>query len=76
MRSPAKRTRKAGFSPLPRLSPLMSLEEGWIIETASRMRGQEPVEFMKEAGLALALRVLDGASDASETYETGRNGVK
>lgn len=54
----------------------MSLEEGWIIETASRMRGQEPVEFMKEAGLALALRVLDGASDASETYETGRNGVK
>jgi hypothetical protein len=76
MRSPAKRTRKGGFSPLPRLNPLMSLEEGWLIETASRMNGQTPVEFMKEAGLALALRILDGASDASGTYGTYRNGVK
>lgn len=45
----------------------MSLEEGWLIETASRMNGQTPVEFMKEAGLALALRILDGSSDTSGT---------
>ena len=46
---------------------MMSLEEGWVIETASRMKGQTPVEFMREAGLALALSILDGASDASGT---------
>jgi hypothetical protein len=76
MRSPAKRTRKVGFSPLPRFNPLMSLEEGWIIETASRMRGQDPVEFMREAGLALALRILDGAGGTSGTGGTGVTRLK
>jgi hypothetical protein len=67
MRRPAKKARKPILSPLPRLSPWMSLEEGWLIETASRMREQSPAEFMREAGIALALRILDGASDASAT---------
>jgi len=67
MRRLANRPSKRIPSPLPRFNPMMSLEEGWVIETASRMKGQTPVEFMREAGLALALSILDGASDASGT---------
>ena len=54
-------------APLPCFEPMMSLEEAWIIETASRMRGETPVQFMKGAGLALALTLLDGGSATSAT---------
>ena len=46
-------------APLPSFEPMMSLEEAWLIETASRMRGETPVQFMKGAGLALAVSLLD-----------------
>ena len=57
-------------APLPCFEPMMSLEEAWIIETASRMRGETPVQFMKGAGLALALTLLDGGSATSANSST------
>ena len=41
-------------------SPLMSLEEREVIEEASRRVGKLPAQFVKEAGLALAVSILDG----------------
>jgi hypothetical protein len=58
------------YSPLPCFEPMMSLEEAWIIETASRMRGETPVQFMKGAGLALAVSLLDDTSATSASSPT------
>lgn len=70
MRSTAKRTFQAPLTSFPRFNPMMSLEEAWMIETASRMKGQSTVEFMREAGLARALTILDESSGTSETGGT------
>ena len=47
-------------SPISGMNPMMSLEEREVIEEASRRVGKSPVEFMKDAGLALAVSILDG----------------
>jgi len=39
--------------------PWVSLEEAEVIEEASRRVGKEPAQFIKDAGLAIALAVLD-----------------
>lgn len=39
---------------------MMSLEEREVIEEASRRVGKTPAQFVKEAGLALAVSILDG----------------
>jgi hypothetical protein len=36
------------------------LEEAEVIEEASRRAGKVPAQFIKDAGLSLALAVLDG----------------
>lgn len=47
---------------------MMSLEEREVIEEASRRVGKTPAQFVKEAGLALAVSILDGE------LSTTRNG--
>lgn len=39
---------------------MMSLEEREVIEEASRRVGKVPAQFLKDAGLALAVSILDG----------------
>jgi len=43
----------------PTLYPFMSMDERILIESASRLEGVTPPEFLKEAGVAWALSVLD-----------------
>ena len=73
MRQSRMRKVTRASAPLPCFEPMMSLEEAWIIETASRMRGETPVQFMKGAGLALALTLLDGGSATSASSSTCPN---
>lgn len=46
-------------SPLAPLLPFMSMDERILIESASQIEGVSPQEFLKEAGLGLAMSVLD-----------------
>ena len=39
--------------------PWLNLEEAEVIEEASRRVGKVPAQFLKEAGLAVAVAVLD-----------------
>lgn len=43
-----------------RFHPWLDLEEAEVIEEASRRVGKVPAQFIKDAGLSLALAVLDG----------------
>ena len=43
-----------------RFHPWLDLEEAEVIEEASRRAGKVPAQFIKDAGLSLALAVLDG----------------
>jgi len=52
---PAPRnTLPVGFAPL-----VLSVDERILLESASRLEGITPAEFLKEAGLAWAMSVLD-----------------
>lgn len=42
-----------------RFSPWVDMEEAEVIEEASRRTGKTPSQFVKEAGIASALVVLD-----------------
>jgi uncharacterized protein (DUF1778 family) len=42
-----------------RFSPWVDMEEAEVIEEASRRTGKTPSQFVKEAGIASALAVLD-----------------
>ena len=42
-----------------RFSPWVDMEEAEVIEEASRRTGKTPSQFLKEAGIASALAVLD-----------------
>lgn len=44
---------------VPRFLPWLSPEEVELMEEASRRTGKVPTQFIKEAGLAIALAVLD-----------------
>ena len=41
-------------------SPWVDMEEAEVIEEASRRTGKTPSQFVKEAGIASALAILDG----------------
>lgn len=43
-----------------RFHPWLDMEEAEVIEEASRRAGKVPAQFLKDAGLSLALAVLDG----------------
>ena len=43
-----------------RFSPWMNMEEAEVIELASMRTGKTPSQFVKEAGIASALAILDG----------------
>ena len=43
-----------------RFHPWLDMEEAEVIEEASRRAGKVPAQFIKDAGLSLALAVLDG----------------
>jgi uncharacterized protein (DUF1778 family) len=43
-----------------RFSPWVDMEEAEVIEEASRRTGKTPSQFVKEAGIASALAILDG----------------
>lgn len=46
-------------SPLAPMYPFMTMDERILIESASQIEGISPPEFLKEAGLGLAMTVLD-----------------
>lgn len=50
---------KGEVNRVPRFLPWLDMEEAEVIEEASRRIGKPPTQFMKEAGLAVALAVLD-----------------
>lgn len=50
---------RGGVDRIPRLMPWVNLEEAEVIEEASRRVGKVPAQFIKDAGLAVALAVLD-----------------
>lgn len=43
-----------------RFHPWLNMEEAEVIAEASRRAGKVPAQFIKDAGLSLALAVLDG----------------
>lgn len=49
--------------------PWVSLEEAEVIEEASRRVGKEPAQFIKDAGLAVALAVLDGKAEQGRGHK-------
>lgn len=68
-------------NPIPRLMPWVSLEEAEVIEEASRRVGKEPAQFIKDAGLAIALAVLDAQAGKGRGHKAPlasqpRNGNK
>lgn len=46
-----------------RFSPWMNMEEAEVIELASMRTGKTPSQFVKEAGIASALAILDGEGE-------------
>ena len=54
------------MSQIPRFLPWLDMEEAEVIEEASRKTGKIPAQFLKDAGLALALEVLDGKGRGGE----------
>lgn len=53
---------KGQVNRIPRLMPWVSMEEAEVIEDASRRAGMVPAQFMREAGLAVALAILNTPS--------------
>lgn len=54
---------------IPRLMPWVSLEEAEVIEEASRRAGKEPAQFIKDAGLAVALAVLEAQAEQGRGHK-------
>jgi len=50
-----------------RFSPWVDMEEAEVIEEASRRTGKTPSQFVKEAGIASALAVLDVGRAGKDT---------
>lgn len=65
------REQKSGVNRINRFMPWVSMEEAEVIEDASRRAGMVPAQFMKEAGLAVALAVL-----ASPSKKAGKGRIQ
>lgn len=63
---------QGGMSGIARFTPWLSLEEAEVIEEASRRTGKIPAQFMKEAGLELAVALLGEAGREGESTTRGR----
>ena len=50
---------------------VMSSDERGLLESASRISGVSPAEFLKEAGLALASEVLEREGRGVRGHDTG-----
>lgn len=62
---------QGGMSGIARFTPWVSWEEAEVIEEASRRTGKIPAQFIKDAGIALALEVLDGKGRGAEATTRG-----